>query len=101
MGQNQPLPVPGQHILRTLGIQYHAAARGARFQPQMHVGKMAQRLIMANALHRLENGFLIQDGAGAKGDLQPIALGDQPFQHLLVHLAHELGVDLPVCLVPA
>ena len=59
VGQHQPLPVFRQGIRRAVGGQLYTAAPGARFQQQVHFGIMAQRLIMADALHRCGDRFLI------------------------------------------
>ena len=59
VGQDQPLPVFRQSVRLAVCRQLHAAAPGTRFQQQMYFGVMAQRLIMADALHRRGDGFFI------------------------------------------
>lgn len=43
--------------------------------------------------HRLGDGLLIDDAAGAEGHHQAKPLPDQPLQNLQLHLAHQLDVD--------
>ena len=59
MGQHEALPVFVQLFLPAVGGKLHPAAPGQRFELQMHLGIVAQRLIMAYALDGLGNGFLI------------------------------------------
>ena len=94
MGQHQPLPVFRQRVGRTVRRQLDAAAPGPRLQQQMHLGIVAQRLIVADALHRRGDGFLIQNAALAEGDLQPETAGQQCLQNFQLYLAHELDVHL-------
>ena len=55
---------------------------------------------MAHALHGFGDGLLVQDAAGAELHVQPEPLGQQAAQHLQLHFAHELDMDLAQCLVP-
>ena len=71
MGQHQPLPVFVQHLFPAVGGKLHPAAPGQRFQQQMHLGIVAQRLVVSYALHGLGDGLLIQNAARAKGYFQP------------------------------
>ena len=59
VGQNQPLPVLRQRVRRAVRRQLHAAAPGRRLQPQMHLGIVAQRLVMPHPRHRFGDAFLI------------------------------------------
>ena len=100
MGQNQPLPVFVQHLFPAVGGELHPAAPGQRFQQQMHLGIVAQRLVVAYALHGLGNGLLIQNAARAKRYFQPEPLCQQAAQHFQLHLTHQLHMDLGQGLVP-
>ena len=100
MGQHQPLPVFVQHLFPAVGGKLHPAAPGQRFQQQMHLGIVAQRLVVAYALHGLGDGLLIQNTTRAKGYLQPEPLCQQAAQHFQLHLAHQLHMDFAQCLVP-
>ena len=101
MGENQPLPVPIQQILAAHAVQHDAAAPGQRFQNQMHLRIVAQGLKMAHTLHRVADGLLVQDSPGVQLDVHVEALFYQAFQHLRLHLAHQLHADLRKPLVPA
>ena len=61
---------------------------------------MAQRLKMADPLHRPLDGFLIYDIPGSKIHRRPEPLQDLAFQDLHLHLTHDLGPDLSQCLIP-
>ena len=100
MGQYQPLPVFIQHLFPAVGGKLHPAAPGQRLQQQMHLGIVAQRLVMPYALHGLGDGLLIQNAARAKGYLQPEPLGQQAAQHLQLHLTHQLHMDLAQAFIP-
>ena len=93
MGQNQPLPVPVQHVLAAGAGKLQAAARLPRFQQQMHLRIMAQWLEMPDALHSVGDGLLVQDLAVRKLHVQAEPLRYQPFQDLYLHLAHDLHMD--------
>ena len=66
----------------------------------MHLGIVAQRLVMPYALHGLGDGLLIQNAARAKGYLQPEPLGQQAAQHLQLHLTHQLHMDFAQAFIP-
>ena len=66
----------------------------------MHLGVVAQGLEMAYPLHRRGNGLFVENVPVGEGGLHPEPLGDDPGQNLRLHLSHDLGVDLPVPLVP-
>ena len=59
VGQNQPLPVQVQRIGAANAGKLQAAARLAGFQQQMNLRIMAQRFIMAHALHRGRDGLFV------------------------------------------
>ena len=100
MGQHQPLPVFVQNLFPAVGGKLHPAAPGQRFQQQMHLGIVAQRLVVAYALHGLGDGLLIQNAARAKGYFQPEPLGQQAAQHFQLHLAHQLHMNFAQAFVP-
>ena len=74
VGQNQPLPVFGQCVGRAVCRQLYAAAPRTGFQQQVDLGVMAQRLIVADALHSGGQGFFVEDTALAESDVQPEAV---------------------------
>ena len=59
MGQHQPLPVFVQHLFPAVGGKLHPAAGGQGFQLEVHLGIVAEGLVVAHALHRLGDGLLI------------------------------------------
>ena len=59
VGNHQPLPVPGQHFFPAVDVVLDAAAGGQGLHLQVHLGIVAQGLIVAYPLHRLGNRFLI------------------------------------------
>ena len=59
MGQHEALPVFVQLFLPAVGGKLHPAAPGQWLELQMHLGIVAQRLIMAHALNGLRYRFLI------------------------------------------
>ena len=100
VGENQPLPVPIQHLLPAVGVKLHPAAPGQRFQLQMHFGVVAEGLVMAHALHRLGDGFLIQYTALAELHRKVKPPFQQALEDFQLDLPHELNVDLAQGLVP-
>ena len=100
MGQHQTLPVFIQHLFPAVGGKLHPAAPGQRLQQQMHLGIVAQRLVVAYAFHGLGDGLLIQNAARTKGYFQPEPLRQQAAQHFQLYLAHQLHMNFAQCLVP-
>ena len=100
VGEDQPLPVAGQHLFAAVGIVLEAAAGGQGLQFQVHLGVVAERFVVAHPFHRLSDGLLIEDAALAEGYLQPEPAGQQALQHLQLDLAHQADVDLAQLLVP-
>ena len=94
MGQHQTLPVFVQNLFPAIGGKLHPAAPGQRFQQQMHLGIVAQRLVMSHTFHGLGDGLLIQNTARAKGYFQPEPLCQQAAQHFQLYLTHQLHMDL-------
>ena len=95
VGHDQPLPVQRQLIDRDGGGELQAASRRQRLQQQMNLGVVAERLIMPDALHGLQNRFPIQDAALGEGDLQPVTIVQLAGEHLQIDIAHGLNPDLP------
>ena len=100
MGEDEPLPVAVQHVLAARRGAYHAAPPLAGLQQEVHLGIVAQRLIVAHALHRSGDGLFIKDAARAEGNRQVEPLLDHRLQHFQLHLAHELHMEFPEPLVP-
>ena len=96
MGQDEPLIIDIQHIRGADGAEYQTAAGGQRLQQQMHLGIVAQRLKMPDALHRVFNGFLVENPLIAESHVQSEALLHQTAENLLLHPPHHLHVDLSV-----
>src|SRR5699024_7993683 len=61
VSHHQPLPVAVQHILTAVTAYDKTAAPLAWFQQQMHLRIMAQRLKMPHTLHRITDGFFVDD----------------------------------------
>ena len=100
MGHHQPLPVFVQLILGAVGGKLQPAARGTRLQQQVHFGVVAQGLEMADALHRVGDGLFVEDAPRPEAHRQPEPLPDQPLEHIQLHLAHHLQLNLLQGLVP-
>ena len=100
VGQNQPLPVEVQPVGGAIGVQHHSAAARRALHEEMHLRIVAQRFKMTHTLHQAVNGLLIHDAAAAEGYLQPKPAADLLLQHLLLHRAHQVHVDLLPALVP-
>ena len=90
VSQDQPLPVQGQVVRGHVRAEDQAAPGRQRFQPQVDLRVMAQRLIVPNALHRFRDGLPIQHAGLPEGDLQPEPILHLPAQDLQVHLAHSV-----------
>ena len=100
MGQNQPLPVFGQRVGRAVCRQLDAAAPGRRLQQQMHLGIVAQRLIVADALDSRRQRLLIQNAALAECYIQPEPLLQDILQNFQLHLAHQLDMHFAEVVPP-
>ena len=92
-GQNLSLPVPVQHVLTAGAGKLQAAAGFPRFQQQMYLRIMPQRLIMPDTNHRFPNGFLIYNLSVGKFHIQAKALQYQPFQNFNLDFPHNLHMD--------
>ena len=101
MGQDQPLPVAVEQILRAGRAEHKAAAGRARLQNEMHLGVVAQRLVVPHALHGGADGLFVKDAPGAEAHRKAEPPGDEVLQHLKLHRPHELQADAAVALVPA
>ena len=59
VGEDEPLPVQVQHVLTAQAAEDQPAALGQRFQQQVYLGVVAERLEVAHPFHRCGDGFLI------------------------------------------
>ena len=94
MRQNEALPVEIERIGRAFARKDEAAPALERFEQEVDLGIVAQRLIMADALHGCGDRFTVEDTALAERDLQPEAAAAETLEYLQLHLAHELHADL-------
>ena len=101
MGQDQALPVPVQAVLAAFGGADQAASPGKRFQDQVDLGVVAQRLKVSDALHRLRDGLLVEHPSPIDFHRQLIALQNQAFQDLCLDLSHQLHLQLLQAGIPA
>ena len=100
MGQHEPLPIFAQRVGRAVGRQLDAAAPRGGFQQQMHLGVVAQRFVVADALHRGGQRFFVQNAALREGHFQAEAALQQRLQDLQLHFAHKLHVDFGQVVAP-
>ena len=100
MGEDEPLPGPGQVVLRTGGGDLHPAAQGQRLQQQMDLGIVPQGLVVPHSLHRPGDGLPVDDAPRPKLHLEAEPVSDEPLQDFRLDLAHEPHMDLPQTLVP-
>ena len=98
--ENEPLPAPRERVLAADRVEDQAAARLAGLQQQVHLGVVAQRLVVPDALDRLQDRLAVDDAALAERDREAEPVPDQALQNLQLHLAHELHADLPQPRVP-
>ena len=101
VGERQTLPVKIELVGRGHGAKLHARTRWQRFQTQMHLGIVAQRLKVAHALDRLRNSLLIENAARLKRNRKAKAIGQHPLHDLELHGAHQLQVNLLQMSIPA
>ena len=101
MCQDQPLPVPIQHIFAAVGIKDES---GSRLTPvplkKMDFRVVAQRFEMPDALNDLSDRFLIYNISFAKFDLHAESFPYLTFQDFHLYIAHDLCLDFAKCLVP-
>ena len=100
VGEDEPLPVAGQHVLAAPGGQHQAGPLGQGLQEEVDLGVVPQGLVVAHPLHGGGDGLLVQDAALVHPYGHPEAVLDEALEDLDLHLAHEAGVDLLVGLVP-
>ena len=100
MGENQPLPVPVQHILTAAAFKCQAAARRSRLQQKMYLRVMPQGLEMSHAFHGVRNRFLIYNTSRPEIHREAKPLLHQAFQDLQLHLAHDPHMNLREFLPP-
>ena len=100
VGQDQPLPVAVQRVGAAGRGQLHAAAARGRLQQQVHLGIMAQRFIMAEALHRAGQRLFIQNAAFVKPSLDAETVLQYALQNFQLHFAHQLQVHFAQRFLP-
>ena len=100
VGEDEPLPVPVQQVLRAVGVEDQALALFQGFQEQVDLGIVAEGLKVANTLHGVSDGLLVQDAALIHLYLHVEPFGNEALEDFDLDLAHEPGVDLPGPLVP-
>ena len=100
MREDQALPVPVEHVLAAGGVKRQARAALGGLEQEVHLGIVAQRLKMAHALDRRRDRLLVEDAAGIDLHIHVEPLADETFEHLDLHRAHELDMDLAQRLVP-
>ena len=98
--EDQALPVAVEHVLAAGGVKRQARAALGRLEQQVHLGIVTQGLKMAHALDRRRDRLLIEDAAGIDLHVHVEPLADEAFEHLDLHRAHELNMDLAQRLVP-
>ena len=95
MRENETLPVEIEFVRRTRAFQLQPAAALQRHEQEMHLGVMAQRLIMPDALHGRGDRFPVENAALAERDFQSEPAAAEPFENFQLYLAHKLHADLP------
>ncbi len=100
MGEDQPLPVSIQLVLRAGRGKAQPAPPLSRLQQQVHLGIVAQRLEVSHPLYRCGNGLPVDYLSGAEIHCQTEAAGDDPAEDLRLHGPHEPQMELPQPLVP-
>jgi energy-coupling factor transporter ATP-binding protein EcfA2 len=90
------LVLPGkiQNGAVACGRQDNSAACRQRLHIQMHLGVVAQRLVVPHALHGRADGLTVKNAALVKGDLKAKAIKNLLLQNLKLHLTHQLHLDL-------
>ena len=99
MGHDQALPVEGQIVDGTAALKDQSAAGFTGLQQQVDLCVVAQGLEMADALHGVSNGLLVDDPGGSELDLHVEAVLDQALQDLPLDLTHDLDSDLLFLLI--
>ena len=99
VGQDEPLPVDVQHIPAAGRVKFQAAPPLPRLQQEVDLRIVAQGLKVAHPFHSVLYGLLVHDAPLVKGDRRSKPLLYQGFQHIYLHLPHDLGVDF-FCLLP-
>ncbi len=100
VGEDEPLPVPVQHVLSAGGEELQAAAPRAGLQQQVDLRVVPQGLKVTHPLHRRGDGLPVDDAPCAEADLQAEPLRDEHPQDLQLDLPHELDMDLPQRFIP-
>ena len=100
VGEDEPLPVPVQQVLRAPGGEDQPRPLVQGLQEQMDLGVVPQGLEVAYPLHGAGDGLPIEDPAGVHGDGHVEPVPDEALEDLDLDLAHEPGVDLLEAGVP-
>ena len=101
VGEDQPLPVAVEVVLADRRFEGEAAPPLRRFQQQVHLGVMPQRLEVPDPFDRGLDRLLVDDTPLRKADREPKPVFGQPFQHLQLHRPHRLQCNLLQSAVPA
>ena len=99
VGQNQPLPVPRERVHRTAALENEPGPGLARLHQKVDLRIVAERLKMADSLHRSRDRLLVDDRRPAEADFEAEALHGCIFQNFPLDLAHESRGDLLLALV--
>ena len=100
MGQDEPLPVEVEHILRAQGRNGYAASPLAGFEEQVNLRIVPEGLEMADPDRRSEDRLLIKYALGAECDADAKALFDQAGQDFDLYVSHDLGPDFAGVFIP-
>ena len=90
---DQPLPVQGQLVHVAQRFKANAAAPGAGDQPQLHLGVVAQGLVVAHPHRGGGDGLHVQHPHRPEVDLDAEALAHQLADDLQLDAAHHPQVD--------
>ena len=97
---DKALPVAAELIGRAAAFKAQTRAALIWFYEKVHLGIVAQRLKMPDAVHGRGYRFLIRYAAGGDGYLKIEALADELCEHLGLHPAHYAHAYLAQALVP-
>ena len=100
MRQDQPLPVPVQHILAAHAPELQAASSLQRFEDQMHLRIVPEGFKVADALHDVCDRLAVHHTSLVEGHIQSEALADLPLQDPDLHLSHKLHMKLAKAFPP-
>ena len=100
MREDEPLPAAVKLVLRAAARKLYPAAARQRLKQQMHLGIVAQRLEMPDALDRVLYRLAVHDAPGVERDVRVEALFYKAAEYLGLHPAHELHAYLSCAFVP-